>query len=74
MRQLKEKLGFNRWQRVDESLKHKIKAWVWVVLMVPSYLWWSKSLMWIIFISLYSNYATERGIAEAAKGKEEGRL
>lgn len=43
---------------------------VWIVLAIPSILWWNKSILWVIFVSLYANFATEFGAWSSARADE----
>lgn len=49
---------------------HLALAGVWAVLAVPSILWWNKSILWVIFISLYANIASHWAAAEASEPSE----
>jgi len=40
------------WQRIHGSL-----AITWALLIVPSILWWRESLLWVIAMSCYANFA-----------------
>ena len=44
-------------------------AAVWVVLTVPSVLWWGNSVKWVIVISLYANFASELAVAAGFKAE-----
>lgn len=58
--------------------KTNVKLWirlhytltgVWVLLTIPTLLWWRNSLLWVAFMSIYANLATHWGAAEAAKAE-----
>ena len=48
---------------------HGVATSVWVILAVPSALWWHNSVMWVVFMSLYANIATEWGAWQAARAE-----
>ena len=31
---------------------------IWVMLLIPSILWWKDSILWVIFLSIYANIAS----------------
>lgn len=52
------------------STRHRILKWVWVVLTVPTLVWWRESILWVAFMSLYANVAGHWSAEEAAEAKE----
>jgi len=56
--------------KIKTSKLHLIAVVVWVILGIPSILWWHSSILWVIFISLYANIATHLSGYEAARAKE----
>lgn len=46
---------------------HKTLQWAWALALVPTLLWWSDSILWVAFMSLYANFVGHAGAAEAAK-------
>ncbi len=34
---------------------HLIMTGVWILLIIPTMIWWSTSILWILLISLYAN-------------------
>jgi hypothetical protein len=42
----------------------------WGLLIVPTLIWWSESILWIALISIYANMATHWGAYEAARKGE----
>jgi hypothetical protein len=38
-------------------LVHATLTVVWLVLLVPSVLWWSQSIPWLVFMSVWANVA-----------------
>ena len=49
---------------------HRGVAATWLSLAVPTLLWWSNSILWIQFMSLYANVASHWAAAEAAEAGE----
>jgi hypothetical protein len=49
--------------------RHRILGWVWILLAVPSVLWWKDSIIWVILLSLYAN-AESSFAAHHAKSSE----
>lgn len=35
--------------------RHLLLGWAWILLAVPSVLWWKGSIVWVILLSLYAN-------------------
>lgn len=50
--------------------RHLIEAYIWVVLAVPSVLWWKESILWVISISLYANYKTAISAHEGRRARK----
>lgn len=51
--------------------RHLIMALVWVGLSVPTLLFWKDSVLWVAFLSLYANFASEVASHHALRAKEE---
>jgi hypothetical protein len=47
-------------------LFHKCCSITWVLLLIPSILWWHSSILWVIAISIYANIKSDWAAAEAA--------
>lgn len=45
---------------------------VWVVLIVPTVLWWSESVLWVLIISIYANIVGHWSSYQASKAEEKG--
>jgi hypothetical protein len=45
---------------------HQGLAFVWVLLLVPAWLWWQESILFVIVASIYANAVGEWSAAEAA--------
>lgn len=54
-----------RWKRLHFALMG-----VWICLIIPTFLWWSDSILWIAFMSLYANISTHWSAAQAARAEE----
>lgn len=50
--------------------RHLVEAYIWVVLAIPSVLWWKNSVTWVILISLYANYKTAVSAHEARRARK----
>ena len=50
--------------------RHLLEAYIWVVLTVPSVLWWKDSILWVISISLYANYKTAISAHEGRRARK----
>lgn len=49
---------------------HLVMAGVWALLAVPTVLWWSESVLWVAFLSLYANFAAEIASYQAGRAEE----
>lgn len=49
-----------------ERLYHGVMMVVWVLLVIPTLLWWKNSVLWVAFLSLYANFASEFGAWHAS--------
>lgn len=52
---------------------HLYKKWLWAVLAIPTVLWWSESILWVLMISIYANFVGEDSADEAQQAKLEAR-
>lgn len=66
--------------KLDDLAKPKVmlKVWgtatvVWAILLVPSLLWWSESIMWVIVMSWWANVSSSAAAFLAAHGEREQR-
>lgn len=63
MGRLADKIGDPTiWVRVHTTL-----AVTWILLFIPSLLWWKNSLMWVIAMSCYANFAGSMASLQAAR-------
>lgn len=49
---------------------HLALAGVWALLLIPTLLWWSQSILWIAAISLYANAASHLASWQATRAEE----
>jgi hypothetical protein len=49
---------------------HLLLLFVWVLLLVPTIIWWRDSILWVAFMSLYAIITSHWGAYEAAKAKD----
>lgn len=56
---------------------HGAATIVWILLIIPTILWWRDSIVWIVFMSLWANiashhagYVAGRGEVQAAKDRK----
>lgn len=59
---------------VSSPTFHIILASVWVLLLIPTMLWWSKSVLWVIVISLYANFVGHWSAYQAARAERQARV
>lgn len=45
---------------------HRGLAALWVLLAIPGVVWWKTSILFVILVSLYANFASEIAAAEAS--------
>lgn len=50
-------------------IAHRTMQVLWLLLIVPTLLWWRESVLWVAFMSLYANFAAHSAAAEAAEAK-----
>ena len=49
---------------------HLVEAWIWVILVIPSFVWWKDNVFWVILISLYANYKTAISAHEGRQARK----
>lgn len=49
---------------------HLIMCGIWIVLLVPSLLFWPNSVLWVIFLSLYANFASHFSAYQGARSEQ----
>lgn len=50
---------------------HRIMATMWVLLIIPTLLWWKDSVLWVALMSLWANIASHWSGAQAAGAEKE---
>jgi hypothetical protein len=51
------------------KILHRVIAAIWLLLAVPTILWWHESVLWVAFCSLYANSITHWGVAQSASAE-----
>jgi hypothetical protein len=49
---------------------HKWATIVWIVLLIPSVLWWSEAIMWVVLMSVWANIAGHWSAYQASRAEE----
>lgn len=49
------------------TLLHATLAVLWILLLIPTLLWWKESILWVASMSLYANFVGHLSSYEAAK-------
>ena len=49
---------------------HKWATIVWILLLVPSVLWWSETIMWVVLMSVWANIAGHWSAYQASRAEE----
>jgi hypothetical protein len=57
-------------KRPSDRQVHIALVTVWVLLIIPTLIWWRTSILWIAFMSLYAIITGHWGAYEAAKAKD----
>lgn len=55
------------WRKV-----HAIATFVWALLIIPSLLWWSNSIKWVVLISVYANFSGHFAAWQGARAEDNG--
>ena len=59
----------------DPKFTAKLHLWLmalWVVLILPTVLWWSESIVWVLLISIYANIVGHWSSWQATKAEQNG--
>lgn len=48
---------------------HFIALWIWLALVIPTLLWWSESIKWLVFMSIYACIMGHYSSWQAAKAE-----
>jgi len=57
---------FIEWWKIYGDLMESL---AWIVLAIPTILWWKEAILWVAIMSLYANYKTANGAYKAGKAK-----
>lgn len=49
---------------------HAVLTWVWLLLAIPTVLWWRDSVSWVAAMSLYANVAGHWAAWQASRAEE----
>lgn len=47
-----------------------IMVFIWILLLIPTVLWWKDSVMWVAIMSIYNNVVGHWGSHKAGKSEE----
>lgn len=50
---------------------YTVRGWLWLVAIVPVYLWARDSVFVVIVMSAWANYASDRAVAEARRAQHQ---
>ena len=50
---------------------HGTMTIIWIILIIPSLLWWREALPWIVFMSVWANVGTHFGAWQGARSEVE---
>lgn len=56
--------------KIKASTIHTGLTVLWVLLALPTLLWWRESVLWVALMSLWANIASHWAAREGAKAKE----
>ena len=63
--------------KLSDLAKPKVQLWVWgittvlwIVLLIPSILWWKDSILWVIIMSWWANVSASAAAFLAAHGEK----
>lgn len=48
---------------------HLVMMGVWTLALIPTFLWWGQSILFVLFVSLYANWATHFGAWQACRAE-----
>lgn len=52
---------------------HAVMMVIWPLLAIPTLVWWSGSVLWVAFLSLYANFASEFSAWHASRADRKQR-
>lgn len=57
-------------KKIKENLD-LLEAYAWILLGIPTVIWWKESVLWVALMSIYANFKTSHGAHKAEKAKRE---
>ncbi|MFF8544836.1 hypothetical protein ACF060_31620 [Streptomyces werraensis] len=55
----------------QSAVAHYSLAGVWVLLLIPTLIWWKNSVLWVAGMSLYANFVGHLSAAKASRAEQE---
>jgi hypothetical protein len=52
------------------AVAHYTLAGAWALMLIPTLLWWSQSVLWVAGMSLYANFVGHLSAAKASRAEE----
>lgn len=49
---------------------HKWATLVWMLLLIPSLLWWKESILWVVLMSVWANIGSHWSAYQASRSEE----
>lgn len=49
---------------------HKWATFVWILLLVPTLLWWRESVLWVALMSIWANVASHWAAYQASRAEQ----
>ena len=49
---------------------HAVMTCIWLILLIPSLVWWKESLPWLVAMSVWANVGSHWSAFQASKGEE----
>lgn len=49
---------------------HRLRAGIWLALLIPALIWWREEIWFVIVASVYANIMSDWGAAEAADDRQ----
>lgn len=50
---------------------HKVAVGIWIILTIPTVLWWKESILWVAMMSIWANVAAHWSAFQAAHAEQE---
>lgn len=45
--------------------RHRVMGWVWILLAIPTVIWWKDAIVWVALMSIYANAEASFGAQNA---------